>query len=272
MKNRYEELVDRYINYDMTGQEREEFEQLLSTDPILRERFLTTHLLSEALHLQEEKGVKEALTDMDEAEINSMVAALRNKSKDSSPTASRSPKRYNIRWIASALAACIIICFIFYKLSTDNFLYSTAEVYVAYYSEVPEAEYSRSGSVIAEEVKNQNELLIESYNAGQYAQVVHLYEQSWKGKALQELPQSSVLLVAYSLSEANQSEEAILLLKQLVAARNEYSEEAEWLLLGAYLKSDDREAAKSTAQKMMTQDSFYAAQAGTIYKQLNKKK
>lgn len=272
MKDRYEELIDRYISYDMTGSERTEFEQLLSTDPILRERFLATHLLSEALHLQEEKGIKEVLSDMDEAEINSVVAALRNNSKDSSCTVSHSPKRYNMRWIVSALVACVVLGIIFYTLGTDNYLYTTSEVYVSYFSEAPEVEYSRSGSGMTEEAIGQNELLIQSYNTGQYAKVVHIYEENWKEKVQEELPQSSLLLVAYSLSATNRNEEAILLLKQLVAARNEYSEEAEWLLLGAYLKSDDKEAAESTAQKIMTQDSFYAAQAGIIYEQLNKKK
>ena len=53
---------------------------------------------------------------------------------------------------------------------------------------------------------------------------------------------------------------------------SEYSEEAEWLLLCAYLHTNDREKAKVTAESIIRKDGAYTAEATAILKELKEKK
>lgn len=68
----------------------------------------------------------------------------------------------------------------------------------------------------------------------------------------------------------NRAQDAIALLTPEIL-QSEYSEEAEWLLLCAYLQTGERAKAEATARSIRQQDGVYAAKATNILNALNEK-
>lgn len=71
--------------------------------------------------------------------------------------------------------------------------------------------------------------------------------------------------------EQNNGEKAIILLSSEVL-HSAYSEEAEWLLLCAYLQTGEREKAEATARSIRQKQGVFASKADEILKQLKEKR
>lgn len=80
----------------------------------------------------------------------------------------------------------------------------------------------------------------------------------------------AILYTASDYLKQERAQDAIALLTPEVLS-SEYGEEAEWLLLCAYLYDNNREKAKETAEAISRKDGLYATEAAAILKQLNEK-
>lgn len=81
---------------------------------------------------------------------------------------------------------------------------------------------------------------------------------------------AGILRIASDYLKQERAQDAIALLTPEILD-SEYGEEAEWLLLCAYLHADNREMAKETAESISRKDGLYATEATAILKQLNEK-
>ena len=82
---------------------------------------------------------------------------------------------------------------------------------------------------------------------------------------------ATILRTASDYLIQGRAQDAIALLTPEILD-SEYSEEAEWLLLCAYLHTNDREKAKVTAESIIRKDGAYTAEATAILKELKEKK
>jgi hypothetical protein len=82
---------------------------------------------------------------------------------------------------------------------------------------------------------------------------------------------ATILRAASDYLIQGRAQDAIALLTPEILD-SEYSEEAEWLLLCAYLHTNDREKAKVTAESIIRKDGAYTAEATAILKELKEKK
>lgn len=267
MKNDFEALIDRYINYEMTEEERRAFEKMLEEDSALKEQFLAIHFLSEGEQILHERGLKEDIKNLSQEEIMAIIKPSTNK-KSKLRTAAK--RNYIYPAISILSLAAVILLILLFNNSSGNYLYPTSDIYSNYFSEAPEVEYARSGTELSEEVIEMNGKIIAYYTEKEYQKVVSFYEENMNNNSFSGLPQQSLILIAYSLIEGNKEKQAISILHTL--NDSDYAEEAEWLLLGAYLKMDEREEALGIAQRIVEQpDSYYAKDALSIRKELNAK-
>lgn len=81
---------------------------------------------------------------------------------------------------------------------------------------------------------------------------------------------AAILHTASGYLKQERAQDAIALLTPQILD-SEYGEEAEWLLLCAYLYDNNREKAKVTAEAISRKDGLYATEAAAILKQLNEK-
>lgn len=81
---------------------------------------------------------------------------------------------------------------------------------------------------------------------------------------------ATILRTASDYLVQDRAQDAIALLTPEILD-SEYSEEAEWLLLCAYLCTNNREKAKETAESISRQGGLYAAEATAILGELNEK-
>lgn len=81
---------------------------------------------------------------------------------------------------------------------------------------------------------------------------------------------ATILRTASDYLMQDRAQDAIALLTPEILD-SEYSEEAEWLLLCAYLYTNNREKAKETAEAISRKNGLYAAEATAILSELNEK-
>lgn len=77
---------------------------------------------------------------------------------------------------------------------------------------------------------------------------------------------------AIACLQQQQPHEAISLLNQTALLSSPYGEEAEWLLLCAYLQTGEREKAEATARAIQQKQGVFASKADEILKQLKEKR
>lgn len=239
-----EERIDRFVNNEMSPDERSEFCRKMENDSELREQVVLRTLLVEAELTAAEKEVRLVLEPA--------MSSFGHK------------KRY--RYIA---AACVVILIIGGGLIGNSQQYTSSEIYETHYS-IPAIERARGEGGLTEELAIFNREVTALYEQKNYAGVVKLYSEDQQEKKVSSLPISTLLYISVALLEQNEAPEAVLLLGPLV--NSVYQEEAEWLLLCSYLQISEREKAVKLAEKIRTGKGIYSEKADQIEHALKQKR
>lgn len=260
-------LIDSYLNYQMTVEERKAFEQRLEEDSMLKDKFMTACLFVTAETQSKENRLKEMLNTISKEEALAIMQTARQNKKPLTKPNQPLPGRKT--WINATLsigAAFLITLIILFvgKDQQDNMPY----LYDNYFGEAPIAEYSRVGSGLPATIVQQNKNLLNHYTKKEYKEVASIFENEWKDKPLDKLPDNSILPIAYSLQKIGKEENAVELLQSLIKSGSDNSDEAEWLLLGIYLKKGDRQKALQLSEQIIRQNNHYSKQAKHINGQL----
>lgn len=241
-KIQIEELIDRFIQNEMTASEREKFSLLLEEDEKLREQVAIRYSLSEGMLQAAEQKARQAL---------------------------ERPVRQNrykiVQWAAIAFVILTVGGGAWFGNSPA---YSSQDVYLHYFT-IPVIERARGGNGLKEEVAIVNDQIISWYEAENYTNIVELFGKTDSRMMLNDLPDYALLYIGISLLEQNNANEALSVFSQINSP--EYQEEVDWLLLCCYLNGNERQKAIEQAIKIETNGGEYAHAANLIRDDLKKK-
>lgn len=239
-KQQLEQQIDQFINNEMSPAERLDFSQKLETDNKLKQQVKLRTLLIEGELIRAEKEAR---------------------------TAMEASKGFHIRpWVA---VACVVFVLVGVGLYTSNsYRYSLQEIYDSYY-EIPIIERAR-GEGLADEVALYNQQIINAYEKQQYRVIAELYQKKNLSDLLDAFPVSTQLYISIAFMEQKKEQEAIPLLLSLTDTQ--YKEEAEWLLLCCYMKTNDRNKALQWVEKIKNNNGIYVKKTTFIEQLLKEKK
>ncbi len=238
-----EQQIDRFIQNEMTADEREQFVLSMRNDKDLKEQVAIRYLLLEGTLINNEEKARMALTN---------IAHTNNRKR--------------VRWIA---VACIILLLGMGGWFGNQPLYSPQELYLIYHS-IPVLERARGGNELTKENAVTNALLTEWYEQGKYKDIADWYNRNRQEKTIDALPDYTSLFIAVALLEQEKAEDATTIL--LHTKSTDYQEETEWLLLCCYLKTNQRKEAGELAGKIQAEKGAFASAAARIKTDLKKKK
>lgn len=238
-----EQQIDRFVQNEMTPDEREQFVLSMRNDKELKEQVAIRYLLLEGTLMKNEEKARMALTNTVHAD-----------------------SRKRIRWVA---AACIILLLGTVGWFGNQPLHNPQELYPIYHS-IPVIERARGGHDLAKKYAVVNARLAEWYEQGKYKDIVDWYNRNRQENTIDALPDYTSLFIAISLLEQEKAGDATTIL--LRTESTDYREETEWLLLCCYLKTNQREEAEELANKIQTEKGIFANAAGQIKTDLKKKR
>lgn len=238
-----EQQIDRFVQNEMTPDEREQFVLSMRNNKELKEQVAIRHLLSEGILISNEEKVWTALTNT-----------------------VRTGHQKSIRWVA---AACVILLIGVGGWLGNQPLHSSQELYLTYHS-IPVLERARSGNNLTEENAIINAQLTEWYEQGKYKEIVDWFYRNRQENIIGILPDHTSLFIAVSLLEQGKPEDATSILS--CTKNMDYQEETKWLLLCCYLKTNQRKEAEELADKIQTEGGTFASVAARIKTDLKKKK
>ncbi|QIU95934.1 hypothetical protein [Bacteroides faecium] len=238
-----EQQIDRFVQNEMTPDEREQFVLSMRNDKELKEQVAIRYLLLEGTLINNEEKARMAL-------IN--IVHTNNRKR--------------IRWIA---AACIILLLGMGGWFGNQPMHSPQELYLIYHS-IPAIERARGGNELTEKNAVTNVQLTEWYEQGKYKDIADWYNRNRQENTIDALPDYTSLFIAVALLEQENAGDATTILLQIKST--DYREETEWLLLCCYLKTNQREEAEELANKIQTEKGIFANAAGRIKTDLKKKR
>lgn len=235
--------IDNFILDLMETEEHLAFCEELEKDEELREKVILRQLIVDAERSLIEKEAR---------------AILEQK-----PQKGMGSKRFRIAAMAIAAALIGVVFIIGYGPK-----YSPQEIYQDYYS-IPMIERSRGGTGLSMEDAVVNNQIITHFESQEYGQVIALYQEQWGSQLPKSVSATTMLYIAVSYLESNLPEQAVPVLRQVTDA--EYKEEAQWLLLCAYLGAGDREQARLIADEMAENSLYYKEKAKEIQNRLKQR-
>lgn len=246
MEKEMDERIDRFIENEMQPAERDAFCHEMAANPKLKEQVILRKLLVEAEWVEAEQAARKAM------QKRRRVPLL--------PT-----KR-----VGGFIAIAALLLGVVFLIGNGH-RYTSDEIYQIYYAE-PVVEPSRSGNAMDVADIQTNSELVKLYRQQKYTEVAALYDQYWSNRDWSELPVASLLYATVSLLHCNRAAETIPLLSCSYLLTSPYSEEAEWLLLFAYLQIGELEEASRMADQIKAKDGQYGHQATQILLSLKEKR
>lgn len=243
------ELIDRYLNRNLKGNELSEFEKMLSNNPGFRKEV--------NLH----KEINAALREKDIMKLRHELRTIQAKPKQNlnrnKVVNMFTPNRYLFGSVAAAASIILIIGGILLFSKSDNV--SKDSLYSNYYNPEEAITIVRSGGN-TEDVTLKEAMM--AYQDKNYEDAIELFSKE---------PQNNLAKFYMGLSymETGNSEKAIELFNKLIAHQeNLFVEQAEWYLGLSYLKIDEYDKAKELLTKIANSDNIYQNDAKKILKNL----
>ncbi|MCF8233902.1 MAG: tetratricopeptide repeat protein [Bacteroidales bacterium] len=241
------ELIDRYLNQDLRGNELSEFEKMLSNNPWFRKEV--------NLH----KEINAALLEKDIMKLRNELKSIQAKQRTSRNKIIRMfpPNRYLFGSIAAAASIILIIGGILLFSKGDHV--SNNSLYSNYYNPEEAITIVRSGGN-TEDITLKEAMM--AYQDKNYESAIELFSQE---------PQNNLAKFYMGLSymETGNSKKAIELFNELISHQeNLFVEQAEWYLGLSYLKIDEYEKAKELLTRIANSDNIYQTDAKKILKNL----
>lgn len=231
--------IERYIDNDMTLEEKEKFETDLKSDSKLSDDF--------RLHTSMNKFFSDPENTVIDPEKDALKQTIKQVQKEYRKTESRIKKLYRRR-MATAAAAAVILLISGIWMWTSMETGSNAELYAQYAAD----DYSGAGLQRGD--NKAVDAAAAAYRTGNYAKAVSIYE---KEKILESKkrnkPELIYLGIAYTKTDKHvKAEECFNTV--LSDETSTYKEAARWYLSLLYLKTGETEKAKHLWEFIKKQD------------------
>lgn len=237
------ELIEKYYDEGLSGQESEAFERRLHTDDAFRTLVEQEKYIVSAIRMQ---GLADEL-----AELKRIEAKLADPHYE--------VRHYgNRRWYILSAAVIALLIVARFALSPGVTTEQLFKDHFRPYPNVfePTLRSTEPGGDRAEAFK--------AYEKGDYARAATLF----RGQLEHGYDAGMLLLLGNSNLMIGRTDEAIINFSTLTARSPELSVQATWFLSMAYLKRDDTSHAVRLLKELSTTDASYAEKADEILKQL----
>ncbi|MGB3466954.1 MAG: hypothetical protein WBA74_16865 [Cyclobacteriaceae bacterium] len=221
-----QELIEKYLNGELTGSDKAAFEEKLSSDDALKESVsLTAELIS---------GLKGAFLRQEIAAIHreeQLKTPIGKPEKDSKPVR----KIYWTYGIAASIGLLMMVWLGFFQTTSDE------DLFAEYYQEYPNLVSLRNNEA------NSFTEGMKYYTAGQYEKAIPLLE-SETSASQSENERKFYLSISYL--SVGQADKAIDYLQELDTTQNRFQQQVNWYLGLALLYSGNKISALSQLQKI----------------------
>lgn len=241
----YTEIIEKYLDGELTGEELENFQKALESDEEL------------APELKLHEDIQKAISQTDVIELRENIAKTIQNAGDGK-------KRISIRntWLVAAsvivlTGTTLAVWFIMNGSGSNEKLFS-----MYYYTEEAPA-YTRSGAGVSGKI---------------FENAMQLYENRKYEKAIPEIKKvlekdkdnfTARFFLGMSFIETSQLDDAIIVFKGIIDHNdNLYLDKAAWYLGLCYLRSGEKDKALKKFQNIIDSKSFYANKAEKILKEL----
>lgn len=241
-KERIEILTDRFINNEMSPEERTAFCQEIEKEETLQTFVGLRKLVIEGELIAAEQKVRRVM----EQSMSSRYKQI-------------------YKWTA---AACFFVLVTGLGILGHSYKYDISYVYKTY-SFIPVIERTRGEGGLKGEIADLNEEIITSYEENRFGNIIHSFRNA-SPDVIKQLPIHTYLYIAISLMKTNQAQEAIDILSHLPDCG--YEEEIDWLLLCGYLQTGAREATITIARKIIEEKGYYSSNAVQILNLINERR
>ena len=235
------ELIERYYDHDTSDSEKEILLTEIKKDKELKRLFLQEKLLVNAIRFH---GVT---NDLDY--LKSVESTLTKRDTKSIPL---------VYYAIAASVTIFILIGVFVWLGKS----STDDLYAEYYTPYPNVfEPTLRGN----EITNERTETFAAYEQGDYKKAVEgfLYILSDKKEP------GVMLLLANAQLSLGKTNDAISLLKDLIASYDELDMQAKWYLALCYLKSNNSQEAKKLLQQLEGTEITYASKAKRLLQKMD---
>ena len=244
--------LERYLLGEMNEQERQAFEQQLSTDTALTDALELHQDTLEGIRLDSSQALKKQLQ---EVEVGLTGAGKAQVTEDK-----KINRRPLLTWLAVAASLLMVVLLGYLFLPYAS---SPEEMYVAYYQPYPNVINPAQRST---EVQEETVLAraMRAYDNQQYVQALALFEQ---GGALPD--PGYTFYYAASYLELNQPQKAIPLFERVAQDQGSlFYEPALWYLALAHLKAENPEAAIPYLETLSVSEGDYVQEARELLDEL----
>lgn len=238
--------VQRYLDGDMSADERAEFEKELPQDPALRRLTATYQGLATGIRHHARLEAWEKIQQLEETHADDTIVVADSRRNT---------------WLYAATVSILLLAF--GSLYLFNIGGNTAEVlFEEHFTPYPVLAHAPVRSV--ETAVTLEERAFSAYSNEDYAQAVALLEKINEGE---EDPLIMFYLGNAYLS-AGEVEKAIPLFEKVLQRQTALSPQAQWYLGLGYLARGDREGARGVFEALAADTSSYGTKAKTILHQL----
>lgn len=231
-----EEEIALYVNGDMTGEEQQQFEQVLQRDRSLQED------VQEFRHVLTSLRTKIAPDAQDQA-ITRTFQSLNEEYFDLSEGKVR-PVRAYVGWASAAAVIAIILVVTLFHPWKQNDLYRE-------YANIEMVTVAERGNNDAGQLQQ----AADAFNKREFSASRTLLESIYKTQ------QENAMIAFYyaiSLIETGSPDKAIVILSELSDGDSIFKYDARYFIALTYLKTENREACKSWLQKIPADNNRYA--------------
>lgn len=240
------DLIDRYLDGEMTVAEQVAFEELLRKDTELRNEFMLRKDVDDAINEDDVMNLRESMEEIMYPNLSKRMSR---------------PAIYKIMAAAMAILIVLGVCFLPLNQKTDG-----KQLFTEYYVTYPSSVNTRSAVDLSDREK------ITRKAFGYYEQ--HEFRKA--KKQFKELLNTdkdnhmALFYLAISCVELENFSQAEKYLNQLIKNPNHiFWEQSYWYLSLVYLKQEKDDKAKLTLQTITNEKLSYASEAEKILKQLD---
>lgn len=238
--------IQRYLDGDMTGAERLEFEKELQHDPALQSLAATYSTLSEGIRYHVRYDAWEKIQQLEAAHADEAILIAGSKKKS---------------WLYAAMVSLILLAFgtvYVFNLNVNK----GSDLFEEHFNPYPVLAHApvRGGDTTG----SLKERAFSAYSNENYQRAIPLLEELDKGE--------EEYLVKFYLGNAylatGEPEEAIMLFRSVLESQSALDPQAQWYLGLSYLAKGDKEGAKAVFGELANDSSSYGSKAKTIFNQL----
>jgi tetratricopeptide (TPR) repeat protein len=253
------DIIERYLEGELHGEELEEFESRIISDPEFASEVKLHRDLEDFLRKKSDYIKKREQLE----KIYQEVIVQKRKTTEASDKPAKShyiKLYYKIAAVIVLLIGVATLLFFILRPTKNEKLY-------AQYFKPLEGGYITRSIEVNPKPEDKYHMALDQYNDGHY-------EKSWKMfKELcnvDSIKMDALLYGGISAMEINNYKDAISSFKYILKANKRfYDDEANWYIALCYLKIPDIDKAKDLLSKISKSNSFYKENAATILKELN---